>query len=70
MSQIVNGVYRGAPGPVGSPPCIDFCETTVPSDSADPQVASCANGSTYSNVNGGTSSTYYVKVNGAWVNLA
>ena len=70
MSQIVNGVYRGAPGPAGSPPCIDFCETVAPANSTDPMVASSSNGSTYSNVNGGSGSTFYVKVNGAWVNVA
>ena len=70
MPQIVNGVYRGAPGPAGSPPCIDFCETMTPTASANPQVNTCANGSTYSNVNGGTGSTFYVRVNGAWVSLA
>ena len=70
MPQVVNGIYLGCPGPAGSAPVIAFVETTTPANSTDPQVASCANGSTYSNVNGSTNSTYYVKVNGAWVNLA
>jgi hypothetical protein len=70
MTQIVNGSFRGAPGPVGALPCIDFCETTTPANSTDPQVSACANGSTFSNVNGLSGSTFYVRVNGAWVNLA
>jgi hypothetical protein len=70
MAQIVNGIYRGAPGPSGSAPCIDFCETVVPSASTDPQVNTCANGSTYNNVNGLSGSTFYVRVAGAWVNIA
>ena len=70
MPQVTNGIFRGTPGPAGSLPCIDFCETVVPSASIDPQVNACANGSTYSNVNGGTGSTFYVRVNGAWTNLA
>jgi hypothetical protein len=69
MPRIVNGIYLGAPGPAGSLPCIAFCEITTPANSTDPQVNACANGSTYSNVNGGTGSTFYVRVNGLWVNL-
>lgn len=70
MPQVTHGHYRGAPGPAGSPACIDFCDVVPPAQSTDPQVASSANGSTFSNVNGATGSTFYVKVAGVWTNLA
>jgi hypothetical protein len=70
MPQVTNGIFRGAPGPVGSLPCIDFCEVTTPDLSTDPQVNACANGSTYSNVNGGTNTTFFVRVNSAWIAVA
>ena len=70
MPQVTRGIILGCPGPAGSHPVIFFIETVMPSASTDPQVASCANGSLYSNVNGASGSTIFVKVAGSWINLA
>jgi hypothetical protein len=62
-------------GANGQGQILDLVGPSVPSAIADagdinPGVQSAANGSTYRNINGGTNTTFYVKVNGAWVALA
>ena len=63
MPQIINGVLLGNG-------VYDFVANTVPSDSNDPNVANCSNGSTFRNTAGATGSTLFVKASGSWVNLA
>ena len=73
MSQIVQGTYVGLP-PGSNPgtvaPILDLVDVVPPASSANPATASCNNGSTYRNANGAAGSTLYVKVAGAWVNVA
>lgn len=63
MSQIVNGILLGSPGPVGSPGVYIFRNAGPPATSTDPAVAKAQLGSLYLDyVNG----FLYVLQSGGW----
>jgi len=81
MPQSIGNPNRGTTGhmiglgPGGVGQVLDLIVPAPPSTIADgsdpnPGVVSAANGSTARNINGGTNTTLYVKVNGSWVAIA
>lgn len=73
MPQVTVGNFVGLPPGASqgtTPPVLDLLDVVAPGASSNPDVKACSNGSRFTNVNGSTGSTLFVKVAGAWVNLA